>query len=189
MVRAMKFELQFPASEIAYWVRKYRNDEHEMVREAAAFEAGKHIARRAATLSDLEIIARWKSRRRIALLRENEPADIAEACQIASKTSSVVCAVAVLQGLRGVHVRMASAILTTMNPGRFTVIDVRALEALDQSVTEYTLQFYVAYLAACRRIADTNNVTLRELDQALWAWSKCRQAQRGRRRPRPSSRR
>ena len=168
----MKFELQFPSSKIAHWAREYRKDENEMCRETAALVAGRNLTAGQGTLEDLEVIVRWKSPRRIALLGENEAADIAEACLIASKTSSDRCAMAVLHGLRGVGVPMASAILTVMNPHRFTVIDFRALEALGQQNEAPTIQYYVRYLAACRDLASTHNVTLRELDQALWAWSK-----------------
>lgn len=35
-----------------------------------------------------------------------------------------------------------------------------------------TVDFYLAYPQACRGLAQKNSVSLRELDRALWQWSK-----------------
>jgi hypothetical protein len=62
----------------------------------------------------------------------------------------------------------ASASLTAIDATRFTIIDFRALEALGIGrQPQITIDFYLAYLAECRRIASESNVTLRTLDRAL----------------------
>jgi hypothetical protein len=81
-------------------------------------------------------------------------------------------AVAVLVGLNGVQVPVASAILTAIDPERFTVIDFRALEALGVTNATMTINYYLEYLDACRGLARENKVPLRTLDRALWQWSK-----------------
>jgi hypothetical protein len=83
-------------------------------------------------------------------------------------------AIAVLTGLNGVQVPVASAILTAIHPERFTIIDFRALQALN-AAQPITLDFYLDYLDECRRLAKANNVDLRTLDRALWQWSKERE--------------
>jgi hypothetical protein len=78
----------------------------------------------------------------------------------------------VLKGLGGVEIPVASAIMTAIDPERYTIIDYRALEALGVSLSWYTIDSYLAYLKRCRELAQENVVSLRELDRALWQWSK-----------------
>jgi hypothetical protein len=173
----MSFNLQFPPSKIDYWSERYREDHGEMRRECAAFEAGSRLCRGEGTpkeiCDDLYAIGLWKSPMALHLLRRNPPADIIEACRIASEASNEARAVDVLQPLRGVAVSMASAILTTMNKCKFTVIDWRALEAFGNPKKQHrpTIEAYLGYLDECRRLAKEHGVSLRTLDQALWAWS------------------
>ncbi|MDP8922050.1 MAG: hypothetical protein M3O34_04140 [Chloroflexota bacterium] len=89
-------------------------------------------------------------------------------------------AVRTLRGLHGVGVPMASAILTSFDPLRFTVLDVRAwnalklLRLLDQlELAEFDGRLdepetYAAYLQGCVRLADDAGVSLRSLDRCLW---------------------
>ena len=81
-------------------------------------------------------------------------------------------AVAVLTALRGVGIPMASAILTAINPERYTVLDFRALESLGIKNWRDSFAFYVTYLEACRELAARHGKSLRTLDRALWQWSK-----------------
>ena len=55
--------------------------------------------------------------------------------------------IAVLCGLTGVNVPVASAILTAIYPSRYTVIDFRALEALGTNTSDRSLRFFLYYLA------------------------------------------
>ena len=79
---------------------------------------------------------------------------------------------------------MASALLTVWAPSRHTVIDFRAVEALHRLETLGALRQklpiarvnglpeYLLYLVACRSIAGNYKISLRDLDRALWMWSK-----------------
>ena len=67
---------------------------------------------------------------------------------------------------------MASAILRTIRPENYTVIDVRALESLGVSKTDGSVNDYLSYLWACCELASKRNVGLRTLDRPLWQWSK-----------------
>ena len=66
---------------------------------------------------------------------------------------------------------VASAILTAIDPERCTVIDFRALEALGKKTNDRSVNFYLSYLDACRTLAEEHQVSLRNLDRALWQWS------------------
>jgi hypothetical protein len=67
---------------------------------------------------------------------------------------------------------IASAIMTAVDPSRYTILDFRALFSLGVERSFNSVGFYLAYLTACRRIASTAGVDLRTLDRALWQYSK-----------------
>lgn len=77
-------------------------------------------------------------------------------------------ALAVLMGLCGVALPMASAILTAIDPDTYTVVDYRAMEALGVPDADYyNLNLYLnQYLPTCRRLAAAAGVSLRTLDKA-----------------------
>lgn len=82
-------------------------------------------------------------------------------------------AMAVLTGLSGVEVPVASAVMTAIDPARYTILDFRALWSLQvERVGYYTVGYYLASLAACRSIAADAGVGLRTLDKALWQYSR-----------------
>jgi hypothetical protein len=103
--------------------------------------------------------------------RKNSDDEIADASTLATAATTERAAISVLCGLQGVDVPVASAILTAIDPERYTVIDFRALEALGSSSKDRSVNFYLAYLDACRRLAKMHHVSLRDLDRALWQWS------------------
>jgi len=125
-------------------------------------------------------IVRWKTNRRIDLAEENSGTKIKRITRqafCAAKQGHVNEAVRLLCGLRGVQVRMASAILMVWDPERYTVMDDYACQALrDLGVgytrTSYTAGTYVTYLDACTRLAKKHNVDLRTLDRYLWVEGK-----------------
>jgi hypothetical protein len=89
-------------------------------------------------------------------------------------------AVSDLCELVGVRVRMASAILTAFDPVRYTVLDVRAWNALRELGLLKTLGLAKydknldnpvacdAYLSACLDLSMSAGVSLRALDHFLW---------------------
>jgi hypothetical protein len=69
--------------------------------------------------------------------------------------------------------------LTAINQKRFTIIDYHALESLGVTKAVLMIDFYLAYLAHCRALADENGVGLRDLHRALWQWSNEREKTKG----------
>jgi len=123
--------------------------------------------------ANLETIFRWKTGGRgISRLGRNTDAEIEEALRLGAGAQTERAAIAALCGLFGVNVPVASAVLTAINPERYTIIDFRALESLGVTKYNETIDFYLMYLHHCRVLADRHTVNLRTLDRALWQWSK-----------------
>jgi hypothetical protein len=164
---SLSFKLRFGATRIKMLAAEYEYEDN-----ADALEAGKRIQAGDHSLANLLTIAKWKSRRSSGRILGNTEAEVADALRLAVSATTERAAVAVLTGLRGVDVPVASAILAAIDPARFTIIDRRALESLGIERPSPTVDFYLEYLAHCRQLASANGVSLRELDQALWQWSK-----------------
>ena len=162
-----EFKLQFEPADIRKLAKSYGPEEDDV-----ALDAGRRIRAGEYTRKHLSEIFEWKTkgRGRSRLLR-NSDKEIADALSLAVSANTERAAVAVLLGLQGVHVPVASAVLTAIDPERYTVIDFRALEALGSDSVDRSVNFYLRYLDACRRIAKENRVKLRDLDRALWQWS------------------
>jgi hypothetical protein len=87
-----------------------------------------------------------------------------------------------LIGLRGVDIAIASAILATIYPDRYAVLDYRSLEALGHA--RHDVQFYAEYNTSLKRLAECGVVkpqedlpaptALHALERALWQWSRSR---------------
>ena len=165
----MQFKLKFDPKEIQPLAARRKNSP----KYSEAMEAGSRIQQGQCTRENLEKIFRWKTRGRGGgRLIKNEDAEIADALKLATMAKTDRAALAVLVGLNGVRVPVASAILAAIDPEKFTVIDVRALEALNVTNPRITINLYLDYLNECRRLACENSVKLRTLDEALWQWSK-----------------
>ncbi len=160
---APRFALRFSARLIPGLPAANADDDRE------AFEAGRRIAAGSRARTDLLAIFEWKTRGRgRSRPARNNDAEIADALDLALAARTDRAAVAVLTGLSGVHVPVASAVMTAIHPHRFTILDFRALWSLGIERATYSVGFYLEYLAACRRIAAAAGSDLRTLDKALW---------------------
>jgi len=161
------FALQFPISEVRTWATRYAYRD-----DTEAMAAGRAIASGDYSRAHLMTIQRWKTKGRGATrLARNTDAEICDALALAVSAKTDRAAASVLCGLVGVQLPVASAILTAIDPERFTIIDFRALEALNASKSYVDLQLYLPYLTFCRTLAAEAHVSLRTLDRALWQWS------------------
>ena len=165
---ALNFTFQWTRSQIIDALDRYTSNTSEMQRENQAIASGDRIASGDLDPRHLEAIIDWKSPRPKRLIAQNTPEDIGDALRVACTTPQERTAIAVLCGLRGIRVPMASAILTAINRDRYTIIDWRALKALTVKRSEVTIDNYLEYLAYCRDQAATLQVGLRDLDRALW---------------------
>jgi hypothetical protein len=170
------FTIQFDPAEIQSLSQRYQYEE-----DTGALAAGARISQQKKyTRNNLETIYKWKTRGRgISRIAANTDAEIADALRLAVAARTERSALAVLLGLVGIAIPVASAVLTVINPKRYTIIDVRALEALGAKPRIITVGYYLAYLRFCCALALKQQVSLRVLDRALWQWSR---EQSGRRR-------
>jgi hypothetical protein len=162
-----EFRLRFGPADIPRLAKSYGPAQDD-----AALAAGRRIRGGEYTRENLSEIFEWKTegRGRSRLLR-NTDEEIADALSLAVNARTERAAIAVLTGLHGVGVPVASAVLTAIDPERYTVIDFRALEALSSKSPDRSVSFYLYYLDACRKLAKEHRATLRDLDRALWQWS------------------
>lgn len=78
-------------------------------------------------------------------------------------------------GIKGVGNAIASAILTVCYEDEFTIIDYHVLNSLKtleikiNGNPEESIDDYLEYLEVCKKLADDEGLTLRNLDRALWA--------------------
>jgi hypothetical protein len=177
------FELQPEAKEMQQLADQYWNEtgvqEHEL--EAAAYEAGSAIRNGELTLTNLEIIVRWKSERAVNYLigNSNESIRAALATVIAPQSTPAV-AVEALTALRGIDIVMASAVLAAIFPERYAVLDVRALEALGHA--RHDVRFYTEYNHFMQRLVECGVIQpqsdlpgptpLQAAERALCQWAR-----------------
>ena len=178
----VQFRLQFEQrtpndtrSKILALADAYCRENDGAAKDANALRAGGALLSGTDTRINLGTIVTWKleSFRRFkpeGLLEKNSNEEIADAVRLAAEAKTERSGIAVLVGLSGVGIPVASAILTAMFPLRYTVIDKRALTSLGHPTNDGTICFYLQYLKKCSRLAGHYDVELRALDRALWQW-------------------
>jgi hypothetical protein len=164
---AREFKLRFEPADIPGLAKRYGPEN-----DNKALAAGLRIRGGEYTRKHLSEIFEWKTKGRgRSRLLHNTDKEISDALSLAVSAETERAAIAVLVGLQGVDVPIASAILTAIDTERYTVIDFRALEALGSKGTGRSVNFYLTYLDFCLQLAKRHQVKLRDLDRALWQWS------------------
>ena len=178
------FKLELDRDQIENLANEYVTEGDNKYRDQRAFEAGQRIVAGETTMENLAIIFEWKTRNRgrSRLEKNKESKEVTDALTLATSAKSPRSAIAVLCGLHGVDIPVASAIMTCIRPNDFTVIDFRALETLGCHKYTMRLNFYLEYLDYCIERAKELGINLRTLDRALWQSSAKRA--RGRQRSR-----
>jgi hypothetical protein len=113
-----RFTLQFRRSQIAVLAAQYGYAD-----DSEARQAGRRILKGDYSRANLVKIARWKSPRSIGRVESNSDRDIQDALRLAVEARTERAALAVLRGLRGVDVPVASAIMAAIRPEGFTIVD------------------------------------------------------------------
>ncbi len=163
------FELQFPASEIEPLASRFPDVDDTRPRAEGAAARARGYYRRAEFLD----VCRWKTARSASKVAANTPRSIRRATGTALGTEDEAARMESLLALEGVGVPTASTLLYFAFPDDYPILDIRALESLGvKSRSVYPVSFWLAYVAACRDLADRHGVDIRTLDQALWQHSK-----------------
>ena len=103
------------------------------------------------------------------------PADYIEAVtKMAFSTPNERLRIEVLLLLDGVRWPTASVILHFCHAEPYPILDIRALWSLGMNVTpaSHHFDFWWSYTLYCRKLAKAAGVSMRELDRALWQYSK-----------------
>ena len=124
------------------------------------------------TKQELHTIARWKSPRRAALTLENTNDFINEITEGAFTSTDDWTKLLTLTQLQGIGQPTASAILHLYDEERYPILDIHALWSVGMEWTARTsYPFWLDYIEFCRDTADENDVSMRDLDRALWKYS------------------
>ena len=143
----------------------------------------KHLAdaakRGSLTRAELKKFARWKYLGGMLrkLIQENSKCEVREISRALFAARSERLRIGALLALRGVNWPMASTILHLVpvcvfperTRGGYPVLDKKTMTAVKGS-TNYNFERWMEYAKLCRDTAQKFNVTLRELDRALWVW-------------------
>jgi hypothetical protein len=128
------------------------------------------------TGKDLRALARWKTPRTAAQVARNEEGFVRDVTRVAFATECERPRIEVLMLLRGVGWPTASVILHFVYPDRYPIPDYRALWSVGVSpAPPYTFEFWERYLTFTRAAARRLRISMRDLDRALWQYSKERQ--------------
>jgi hypothetical protein len=171
---------------VGHWSSLYEKEElGTRERELLSTTHSAVTSRGYLTATELEEIATWKAQARVLGVLEADDTTVRDVTSVAFASSTpewmrhhILCI------LSGVRHPMASAILTIWDPQAHTVMDFHAVEALQELKQRGALDLdpapgsrtdmpgYWTYLKAYRKIAARVGVGLRDLDRALWKWSK-----------------
>lgn len=121
-------------------------------------------------------LGRWKSPRIGPRLAADDRDYVAAVTAVALSTPDERLRVDVLRLLSGVAWPMASVILHWCHAAPYPILDFRALWSLGlDPLPAYDFPLWQAYTDHCRGLAAAAGVTMRQLDRALWQYSKEKQ--------------
>lgn len=171
-----RFALRFDQAQIPVLARRYSYPgEERVVSEISPAVRERGYYTRAEFLE----VCEWKTARSKSRAAKNTEEEVREATRLALSVSAEALRIWIPLALSGVSWPTASVLLHFGHSDRYPILDVRALEALGVTQTVlYTLPFWNAYVAACRKIDDETGYGMRTIDRALWQWSKERSGSR-----------
>ena len=147
---------------------KYNTREQELNLGPRMKDAGE---RGYMTRNDLLAVVTWKAKRAVRHARKNDEARVRKISGASFAAESEPARISGLLELHGIDWPIASLILHFAFPARYPILDTRVLAMLGGS-TYYTPELWVEYTELCRNQAREYDVTLRELDKALWIYTR-----------------
>jgi hypothetical protein len=173
------FEIRFPVNEVPILSSRYAyKPRSEVERIGSLARARGHFGR-----DDLLAIIEWKAPRALPLARTNGDEYVAAISEASLAANDERFRIEVLTLLRGVSWPIASVLLHFCARIRYPILDYRALWSVGlDTLPPYSFELWEPYTHYCRELADKADVSMGDLDRALWQYSKEKQPQR----PRPS---
>ncbi|GAB1406095.1 hypothetical protein MASR1M8_00140 [Thermomonas brevis] len=166
-------QLRFPETELRNWARQYSYG-----REETELAALRETVQRQGYLSkdQLTLLARWKSARSAPRVKGNSEAFVQEITGFALTARDERSRIEALTLLDGVLWPTASVVLHFFHSEKYPLLDFRALWSLQTDQPPcYDFEFWWQYVQVCRKLSEKNELEMRELDRALWQYSKIHQ--------------
>jgi hypothetical protein len=162
------FKIRFELSQLQSLAMRYSDDDTEVMELRAQV-----VERGYLTQSEFLAICAWKSPRAMRFAKRNSSKLIEEITQIAFSARTEYLRIGALTLLHGVQIPTASAILHLTHNDLYPILDFRALWSLgvEVSPSAYSVDFWLAYIEECRRIAEKSKLSMRTVDRALWQYS------------------
>ena len=129
-------------------------------------------------LEDLCAVCDWKAPRAAGHARKNRAQDVREITGLVFRARSERVRVEALQVLHGVSYPTGSVVLHFFHKDTYPILDFRALWSMGiPQPSQYTFEFWWKYVEASRAFfalarRHVPSLTMRELDRALWQYSK-----------------
>lgn len=159
---------------VEYYHEQYPEEELMLSEYSERFDKGTW------DYSDIVDIIEWKNEERFKeynprqFTEYNSEGLVQETINEVLEQSSVAKQLELLTDLDYVSVPTASAILVFMDPLEYSVIDWKAWGALaklgyvEGDLSQNSIEQYLFYLGICRAMSRFYDVSLRDLDRALW---------------------
>ena len=167
--------LRFCESEIGYWADRYmgHHNQRQRTAEQRLINLKNEVQGRGyLTGKELYNVAHWKAPRLAHLTEKNTDDYIKEVMSQAFTVTDDWIKLRTLTRLQGVREPIASAILHFYDKNPYPILARPALWSAGMESKERTsYPFWLKYVQFCREIANRNNVTMRELDRALWKFA------------------
>ena len=176
----MRMQLRFPKTEIVTLAEQYvrgMNKRDRVLTQRITEKVFPSYKRNGfLTKEEFVTVCEWKSPRAKPYSESNDSNTIQEVSALSRKTKSERIRIQIWTLLDGVQWPTASVFLHFAFPKKYPILDIRALWSLGiGNPPQYNFAFWDRYSAACHSIASEANVTMRQLDQALWKYSQLNQ--------------
>lgn len=167
----MKFKLRFSESDLEKWGDRNTGNPSDLINIGRSAKEKGNLSR-----EEFLRICAEKSLRSKSLCASNSKEMIEEVTRIALSSNLEELHIKSLLMLTGVSWPTASYILHFCHSSKYPVLDFRALWSLSiTTVPVYNYTFWMEYVEICRGLAKRNKLSMRQVDAALWQYSKERQ--------------
>ena len=164
-------EFKFNRECIQYWTGLYSYGELNNVKGLIDQVRKRGYLRK----SELITVGEWKSSRSAGRIKNNEILFVKEVTRFALSTRCDRAAIESLTILDGVGASTASVILHFFHQKDYPILDFRALwsvSLIEGDKYSYSYALWSEYVNFCRKVANKVGVSMRDLDRALWQYSK-----------------
>lgn len=158
-------KINFTQQELQRLIHEHSDTTEQLIAEQLPIA----VARGHLLMEELINVAKWKWKggRVEKLCRLNQVNHLKETTQVSFSTTNERLRIGSLMTLHGVSWPMASVILHFGFPDRYPILDVRVMRTVGGSKA-YNFNNWISYTELCQNTAKRYNLSMRQLDKALW---------------------